>query len=87
VYYVLFLFQADRSQVYFGGGGGVQPGEYTGIGDVQAFQFAFAMKLAFESTGISSFQNLENKGWLSGSSANTFVANHDTERESILFLD
>jgi len=69
-------------EVYYSGGAGVLPSEYTGIGNVQAFQFAFDLKSAFETDGISSLQNLENKGWLSGSSSNTFVVNHDTERSS-----
>ena len=30
--------------------------------------------------GISGLQNLDNRGWVSGSQANVFVANHDTER-------
>ncbi|KAF8885205.1 glycoside hydrolase family 13 protein [Infundibulicybe gibba] len=58
----------------------IQPSEYTGIGDVQEFRYTAAIQSAFSSTGIASLQNLDNKGWVSGSSANVFVANQDTER-------
>ncbi|KAF8885204.1 glycoside hydrolase family 13 protein [Infundibulicybe gibba] len=58
----------------------IQPSEYTGIGDVQEFRYTAAIQSAFSSTGIASLQNLDNNGWVSGSSANVFVANHDTER-------
>jgi len=74
-------------EVYFGGGAGVQPQEYTGIGNVEAFQYAFALKSAFESNGLAMFQNLDNQDWLSSSSANTFVANHDTERDDSTLKD
>jgi len=40
------------------------------------------MLSAFQSNGIATFYDLDNNGWISGSSANTFVANHDTERDS-----
>ena len=69
-------------QVYYGGGPGVTPGEYTGIGQLQAFQYAFDIKSAFESGGIASLRSPESNGYSpsdSGSS-NTFIANHDTER-------
>jgi len=75
-------------EVYHSGSPGVQPQEYTGIGNVQAFQYAFAMKSAFEKNGLAMFQNLDNQqGWLSSSSANTFVANHDTERDDSTLKD
>jgi len=74
-------------EVYFGGGAGVQPQEYTGVGNVQAFQYAFALKSAFKSKGLAMFQSLDNQGWLSSSSANTFVANHDTERDGSTLND
>jgi glycosidase len=69
-------------EVYYGGGPGVTPGEYTGIGQVQAFEYAFDLKDAFEDDGIASLRSPESMGYSpsdSGSS-NTFVANHDTER-------
>jgi len=69
-------------EIYYGGGAGVTPGEYTGIGQAQAFQYAFALKSAFENGGIASLRSPESNGYSpsdSGSS-NTFVANHDTER-------
>ncbi|KAF8885197.1 glycoside hydrolase superfamily [Infundibulicybe gibba] len=64
----------------------IQASEYTGIGDVQEFRYTTAIQSAFSSTGIAALQNLDNRaklrlgGWISGSSANVFVANHDTER-------
>jgi len=69
-------------EIYYGGGAGVTPGEYTGLGQAQAFQYAFALKSAFESDGIASLRSPESNGYSpsdSGSS-NTFVVNHDTER-------
>jgi glycosidase len=69
-------------EIYYDGSGEVTPGEYTGLGQVQAFQYAFNLKSAFENNGISSLHNPESNGYSpsdSGSS-NTFVANHDTER-------
>jgi len=69
-------------EIYYGGGPGVTPGEYTGLGQVQAFQYAFDLMSAFENNGIASLRNPQSNGYSpsdSGSS-NTFVANHDTER-------
>jgi len=70
-------------EVYYGGGAGVTPAEYTGLGQVQAFEYAFALKAAFENGGIVSLRSPESNGYsLSNSgSSNTFVANHDTERD------
>ncbi|KAH9483088.1 Alpha-amylase [Psilocybe cubensis] len=68
------------SEVIWGGGEPIQPSEYTGIGDVQEFRYTTALKDSFLGGGISNLQNLENRGWVSGSQANVFVANHDTER-------
>jgi len=69
-------------QIYYGGGGGVTPSEYTGLGQVQAFQYAFDLKSAFETDGIASLRSPESKGYSPSDSgpSNTFVANHDTER-------
>ncbi|PPQ83160.1 hypothetical protein CVT25_005407 [Psilocybe cyanescens] len=65
-------------EVIWGSGEPIQPSEYTGIGDVQ--EYTSALKDAFSGGGISSLQNIDNEGWVSGSQANVFVANHDTER-------
>lgn len=67
-------------EVIYGSGEPVQPSEYVGNGAVQEFRYTSTIKDAFQSSGISSLQNLENRGWVAGSSANVFVANHDTER-------
>lgn len=44
------------------------------------FRYTTTIRDAFLGGGISSLQNLDNRGWVSGSGANIFVANHDTER-------
>ncbi|KAH9476533.1 Alpha-amylase [Psilocybe cubensis] len=67
-------------EVIWGAGEPIQPSEYTGIGEVQEFRYTTALKNAFSGGGISSLQNLDNQGWVSGSQANVFVSNHDTER-------
>ncbi|KAF7369655.1 Alpha-amylase [Mycena venus] len=60
-------------EVIWGAGEPIQPSEYVG-NDTTALQTAFS------GGGISSLQNLDSMGWVSGSQANVFVANHDTER-------
>ncbi|KAI0816868.1 glycoside hydrolase [Trametes gibbosa] len=67
-------------EVIFGAGEPITPNQYTGNGDVQEFRYTSALKDAFLSSGISNLQNFENRGWVSGSGANVFVTNHDTER-------
>ncbi|KAK7047174.1 hypothetical protein VNI00_006840 [Paramarasmius palmivorus] len=67
-------------EVIFGAGEPIQPSEYVGNGDVQEFRYTTTIRDAFLSSGISNLQDLENKGWISGSQANVFVVNHDTER-------
>ncbi|KAJ6502915.1 glycoside hydrolase [Mycena vitilis] len=67
-------------EVIWGSGEPIQPSEYVGNGDVQEFRYTTALKNAFSGSGISSLQNLDNKGWVAGNNANVFVANHDTER-------
>ncbi|ETW76368.1 glycoside hydrolase family 13 protein [Heterobasidion irregulare TC 32-1] len=67
-------------EVIWGSGEPIQPSEYTGIGDVQEFRYTTALQDAFSSSGISGLQNLDSNGWVSGSGANVFVADHDTER-------
>lgn len=54
--------------------------QHAAQGDVNEFRFAYAMKDAFQSSGIASLSNIASRGWLSSGSANVFVANHDTER-------
>ncbi|EEB90215.1 hypothetical protein MPER_11606 [Moniliophthora perniciosa FA553] len=58
-------------EVIFGNGEPIQPSEYVGNATVRD---------AFLGGGISSLQNLDSRGWVSGSQANIFVTNHDTER-------
>lgn len=67
-------------EVIYGAGEPIQPSEYVGNGDVQEFRYTSALMNSFLGGGISNLQNLDNNGWVSGSQANVFVANHDTER-------
>ncbi|RDB27268.1 Alpha-amylase [Hypsizygus marmoreus] len=67
-------------EVVWGSGGQVQPSEYTANGDVQEFRYTSALRDAFLGGGISNLQSLDTRGWVSGSQANVFVANQDTER-------
>ncbi|KAA1477013.1 glycoside hydrolase [Dentipellis sp. KUC8613] len=70
------------AEVIYGAGEAVQPSEYTGLGDVQEFRYTSTLQSAFlgNQNSISSLQNLDNRGWIAGTGANVFVANHDTER-------
>ncbi|KAG8742772.1 hypothetical protein FRC10_000939 [Ceratobasidium sp. 414] len=67
-------------EVIYGAGEPIQPSEYTGNGDVQEFRYSSTVQSAFQSDGISGLNGLENRGWISATGANVFVANHDTER-------
>ncbi|KAK7691582.1 hypothetical protein QCA50_004981 [Cerrena zonata] len=67
-------------EVIFGSGEPITPNQYTGNGDVQEFRYTSALQDAFLNSGISSLQDFENRGWVTGSGANVFVTNHDTER-------
>ncbi|KAG7090451.1 hypothetical protein E1B28_009567 [Marasmius oreades] len=67
-------------EVIFGAGEAVQPSEYVNNGDVQEFRFATTVRDSFLNGAISGLQNLDNRGWVSGTQANVFVTNHDTER-------
>ncbi|VDB96840.1 unnamed protein product [Peniophora sp. CBMAI 1063] len=69
-------------EVHWGEGEPVTPALYTGNGDVQEFRYTSALLSAFSGGGISNLQDLDNQGWVPSSSANAFVANHDTERTS-----
>ncbi|KAG7440051.1 glycoside hydrolase [Guyanagaster necrorhizus] len=67
-------------EVIWGAGEAVQPSEYVGIGDVQEFRYTSALQSSFGGGSISGLENLDDQGWISGSQANVFVADHDTER-------
>ncbi|KAI0289065.1 glycoside hydrolase [Russula brevipes] len=69
-------------EVFWGGGGAVTPDMYTGNGDVQEFRYTDTLRGAFLRNGIRSLQDLDNRGWVPRSRANTFVCNPDTERNS-----
>ncbi|WP_406115572.1 alpha-amylase family protein [Streptomyces sp. NBC_01014] len=70
-------------EVIYGAGEAVQPGEYTGTGDVDAFQGAFDLKRIFSSGQLSSLGNWGQSwgsGYLASDKSRTFVDNWDTER-------
>ncbi|PVG03687.1 glycoside hydrolase [Serendipita vermifera] len=71
-------------EVIYGNNEPVQPSEYVQNGNVQEFRYTDTLKWAFTEGGIDSLQDFGNRGWLAGSTANVFVANHDTERGSSL---
>ncbi|TQJ46446.1 MULTISPECIES: carbohydrate-binding module family 20 domain-containing protein [Streptomyces] len=62
-------------------GEAVQPSEYTGVGDVQEFAYGRDLKRIFSGEKLAYLKNFgEAWGYVAGSKAATFVANHDTER-------
>jgi alpha-amylase len=68
-------------EVIYGAGEAVQPGEYTGNGDVDEFRAAFDLKRIFTSERLAYLNNWgESWGYLPSASARTFVDNWDTER-------
>ncbi|KAJ7590713.1 glycoside hydrolase superfamily [Mycena floridula] len=67
-------------EVIWGAGEPIQPSDYVGNGQVQEFRYTSTLQSAFSSGDISGLKDLESLGWISGSQANVFVANHDTER-------
>ncbi|MFC4529217.1 carbohydrate-binding module family 20 domain-containing protein [Sphaerisporangium dianthi] len=72
-----YIFQ----EVIYAAGEAVQPGQYTGLGDVLDFQYGRYLKQKFEGA-ISDLQTF-GAGWSGmqpGDKAVTFVTNHDTER-------
>ncbi|TFK85702.1 glycoside hydrolase family 13 protein [Polyporus arcularius HHB13444] len=70
-------------EVVYGGGQPVTPNQYTQTGDVQEFRFMDALRDAFTGKSkLSDLKDLDNRGWVPGSQANVFVANHDSERNS-----
>jgi alpha-amylase len=70
-----------KQEVIYGAGEAVQPGEYTGTGDVQEFRYAYDLKRVFTSENLAYLKNYgEDWGYLSSKVAGVFVDNHDTER-------
>ncbi|KAG9038330.1 hypothetical protein FRB95_001742 [Tulasnella sp. JGI-2019a] len=67
-------------EVIWGSGEPIQPSQYVGNGQVQEFRYTSTIQSAFGGGNIAQLQNINNYGWLASSSANAFVANHDTER-------
>ncbi|MFE9168259.1 alpha-amylase family protein [Streptomyces kebangsaanensis] len=70
-----------KQEVIYGAGEAVQPGEYTGNGDVQEFRYAYDLKRVFNNEKLAYLKNYgEGWGYLNNSVAGVFVDNHDTER-------
>lgn len=70
-----------KQEVIYGAGEAVQPGEYTGTGDVQEFRYAYDLKRVFTQEHLAYLKNYgEDWGYLSSTTAGVFVDNHDTER-------
>ncbi|KAG8873343.1 hypothetical protein FRB97_006809 [Tulasnella sp. 331] len=67
-------------EVIYGAGEPITPNQYTGIGDVQEFRFTTEVQSAFSSGNIAQLNTVPLSGWVASSGANSFVANHDTER-------
>ncbi|MFJ4986509.1 carbohydrate-binding module family 20 domain-containing protein [Streptomyces sp. NPDC088732] len=70
-------------EVIYGSGEAVQPGEYTGTGDVDAFQGAYDLKRIFSNEKLAYLSNWGaswGAGYLPSGQARTFVDNWDTER-------
>lgn len=70
-------------EVIYGSGEAVQPGEYTGTGDVDIFQGAFDLKRVFTSEKLAYLNNWGSfwgAGYLPSANSRTFVDNWDTER-------
>ncbi|SEN83219.1 carbohydrate-binding module family 20 domain-containing protein [Actinacidiphila rubida] len=70
-------------EVIYGAGEAVQPGEYTGTGDVDLFQGAYDLKRIFSSEKLAYLNNWGaswGAGYLPSANARTFVDNWDTER-------
>jgi len=67
-------------EVIYGEGEPITPAEYVQNGNVQEFRYTRVLQDAFSGGGITWLRDLDNRGWVPGSSANVFVTNHDTER-------
>ncbi|RKE23455.1 alpha-amylase [Streptomyces sp. TLI_171] len=70
-------------EVIYGSGEAVQPGEYTGTGDVDAFMGAYDLKRIFTSEKLAYLNNWNDSwgaGYLPSANSRTFTDNWDTER-------
>ncbi|KAK4054180.1 hypothetical protein OIV83_001206 [Microbotryomycetes sp. JL201] len=68
-------------EVIYGAGEPVQPNQFEVNGNVNEFRSTNSLRDAFvNGQGISNLLNWPFSGWVSSSKANTFPANHDTER-------
>ncbi|GLW71597.1 alpha-amylase [Kitasatospora phosalacinea] len=70
-------------EVIYGAGEAVQPGEYTGTGDVDAFMGAYDLKRIFSSEKLAYLSNWNDSwgaGYLPSGNSRTFTDNWDTER-------
>jgi alpha-amylase len=70
-------------EVIYGAGEAVQPTEYEGTGDVDAFQGAYDLKRIFTGEKLAYLSNWGEAwgaGYLPGNKTRTFVNNWDTER-------
>jgi alpha-amylase len=68
-------------EVIYGSGEAVQPGEYTGSGDVDEFRYAYDVKRVFGSEKLSYLSTFgQSWGYLPSGQARSFVDNWDTER-------
>ncbi|KAI0713835.1 glycoside hydrolase family 13 protein [Earliella scabrosa] len=66
-------------EVVYGENQPITPNEYTKTG---AFRYMNALRDAFTGTShLSDLKELDKRGWVPGSQANVFVANHDSERK------
>ncbi|GAA3459292.1 carbohydrate-binding module family 20 domain-containing protein [Saccharothrix longispora] len=68
-------------EVIYGAGEAVQPGEYTGSGDVDEFRYAYDIKRIFANENLAYLSTFgQSWGFLPGNRARSFVDNWDTER-------
>ncbi|GGP43233.1 alpha-amylase [Saccharothrix coeruleofusca] len=68
-------------EVIYGAGEAVQPGEYTGSGDVDEFRYAYDLKRVFTNENLAYLSNFGQVwGYLPSDQARAFVDNWDTER-------
>ncbi|USX54017.1 alpha-amylase family protein [Lentzea sp. HUAS12] len=68
-------------EVIYGAGEAVQPGEYTGSGDVDEFRYAYDVKRIFNNENLAYLKTFgQSWGFLPSGQARPFVDNWDTER-------
>ena len=68
-------------EVIYGAGEAVQPGEYTGSGDVDEFRYAYDLKRIFTNENLAYLSTFgQSWGFLPSGQARSFVDNWDTER-------